>query len=129
MERGAMPEWVELIDLRPGAFDCQAYCLEPGEVISISLRSDEPVDAALVDWDTYLQWQDHGDGGMPASSRFANGTASIEWKGSSTIPPYAQILVVYNPGERNALVVIEGGSLTGCPEGSIGYGAGSAEPA
>src|SRR5437867_3121594 len=70
LQRTESVEWVEVLSLQPTAHECRAYCLEPGETLFITLAAARPVDAALIDWETYKCWRVDG-GGASIESRFA----------------------------------------------------------
>ena len=58
MERhdGGAIQWIETVELAPGARESWVCCLEPGEIVTVSLSASGPVDAALVDLDAYETW-------------------------------------------------------------------------
>ncbi len=113
MGRQAIPDWIELIDLQPNARECVTICLEPGEQVALSLRSDKPIDASLVDSDTYEQWREDGECGMPAASRFVNGSQVVTWQDAPSSPPWIEVLVLFNPGDRRAVVIVEATVIKG----------------
>ena len=105
-QRTESAEWVEVLSLQPTAHECRAYCLEPGETLFITLAAARPVDAALIDWETYKCWRVDG-GGASIESRFAKETYSITWQARSLKPPYILVLLVRNSCERPNCVRIE----------------------
>ena len=80
MERrdGDAIQWIETVELAPGARESWVCCLEPGEIVAVSLSASGPVDAALVDLDAYETWEPADE--MPSSPRFANDTRSVDWQ-------------------------------------------------
>jgi len=86
MERrdGDAIQWIETVELAPGARESWVCCLEPGEIVAVSLSASAPVDAALVDLDAYETWDATDE--MPSSPRFANDTRSVEWQAQPSSP-------------------------------------------
>jgi hypothetical protein len=100
-------EWIEVVCLKPSACECRACCLEPSEILLLTLAATDPFDAALVDWDAYQVWDANGGDGMPSGNHFANDTCSVTWKDQALRPPYIEVLVIMNPGERESCVTVE----------------------
>jgi hypothetical protein len=109
MERPIAPsvEWIEVVCLKPSACECRAYCLEPSEVLLLTLAATDPIDAALVDWNDYQLWHANGGEGMPSGNHFANDTRSVRWRDQAISPPYIAVLVIMNPGRRESCVTVE----------------------
>ncbi len=110
MERPIAPssvEWIEVVCLKPSACECRACCLEPSEVLLLTLTATSPIDAALVGWDDYQLWDANGGEGMPSGNHFANDTRSVTWKDQALRPPYIAVLVIMNPGRRESCVTVE----------------------
>jgi len=109
MERPRAPsvEWIEVVSLKPNACECRACCLEPSEILLLTLTATDPFDAALVDWEDYQLWHASGREGMPSGDHFANDTRSITWKDQAMSPPYIAVLVIMNPGRRKSCVTVE----------------------
>jgi hypothetical protein len=109
MERRVAPavEWIEIVCLQPTTRECRACCLEPNEVLLLTLAATVPIDAALVDWDAYQLWAANAGNGMPAGNHFANDTRAVTWKSQAVSPPYIEVLVILNPGEQESCVTIE----------------------
>src|SRR5713226_1915750 len=108
MERRVAPavEWIEIVSLPPATRECRACCLEPNEVLLLTLAATLPIDAALVDWDAYQLWAASGGDEMPPGNHFANDTRSVTWRGQAVSPPYIEVLVILNPGERESCVTV-----------------------
>ena len=104
MERhdGEAIQWIETVELAPGARESWVCCLEPGEIVAVSLSASGPVDAALVDLDAYETWEPADE--MPSSPRFANDTRSVDWQAQPSSPLYTVVLVVFNPGVQSVQV-------------------------
>jgi hypothetical protein len=99
--------WADTITVDPGGLESCELCLEPDEALIITLIADQPIDAALVDWDSYRQWTKTGRDGMPIGARFANDAHTATWKSWASKPPYLEVLVLRNPGDREAIVAVE----------------------
>ena len=97
MERrdGDAIQWIETVELAPGARESWVCCLEPGEIVAISLSASVPVDAALVDLDAYETWDATDE--MPSSPRFANDTCSVEWQAQPSSPLSTVVLASSTP--------------------------------
>ena len=104
MERrdGDAIQWIETVELAPGARESWVCCLEPGEIVAVSLSASGPVDAALVDLDAYETWDATDE--MPSSPRFANDTRSVEWQAQPSSPLCTVVLVIFNPGVHSVQV-------------------------
>ena len=104
MERrdGDAIQWIETVELAPGARESWVCCLEPGEIVAVSLSASAPVDAALVDLDGYETWDQADE--MPSSPRFANDTRSVEWQAQPSSPLCTVVLVIFNPGVHSVQV-------------------------
>jgi hypothetical protein len=100
-------EWIEVVCLKPSARECRACCLEPSEILLLTLAATDPFDAALVDWEDYQLWDASGGEGMPSGDHFANDTRSVVWNGQVVSPPYIAVLVIMNPGQRESRVTVE----------------------
>jgi hypothetical protein len=109
MERPIAPsvEWIEVVSLKPNTCECRACCLEPSDILLLTLAATDPFDAALVDWEDYQLWNTSGGEGMPSGDHFANDTRSVVWKGQALDPPYVAVLVIMNPGRRESCVTVE----------------------
>src|SRR5260370_38980478 len=110
MERPIAPssvEWIEVVCVKPSACECRACCVEPSEVLLLTLTATSPIDAALVGWDDYQLWDANGGEGMPSGNHFANDTRSVTWKDQALRPPYIQVLCIMNPGRRESCVTVE----------------------
>lgn len=130
MERQIAPavEWTEVIHLGPSGRESWACCLEPGEVISITLVAASPIDAVLLDWDAYEAWRAYGEDDMPASAHFANDTRSVSWEGQPAKAPYVMAVVVFNPGRHRNSVTLEARVRATKPDQSPSNRTGSEAP-
>jgi hypothetical protein len=108
-EISASTRWTDSIRLEPGGTECWELCLEPDERLIVTLAAPSPIDATLVHWDAYCQWQRSGGEGMPVGSRFANDSRSAAWQSWATAPPYIEVVVVRNCGDRETTVTVEAG--------------------
>ena len=94
--------WPEKLSLQPFETTPSAYCLEPGEAISVTLKATNPISAQVLDWRSYCRWQQ----GKVMKSHFRvartfKQTASVE------DPPYIVVLLISNPGPESAHVVVK----------------------
>ena len=108
-------QWMEHINVQSAAREERACCLEPNEILFVTLTANDPFDAALVDWDAYQTWAAHGADDMPPGGQFANDTRSIDWEGRTEDLPYIMVLVVFNPGKRANRIRLEVG-VSAIPE-------------
>jgi hypothetical protein len=106
MERhdGDLVQWIETFELAPGARETWTCCLEPGEVVAVNLSATGPVDAVLMDLDSYEVQEERDD--MPFSPRFAHDTRSVDWMVQPTSPVCTMVLVVFNPGVDSVQVEV-----------------------
>jgi len=79
--------WTDSIRLEPGGTECCELCLEPDELLVLTLAAARPIDATLVHWDAYCQWQESGGEGMPVGNRFVNDSLAATWQSWATTPP------------------------------------------
>ena len=101
--------WTDSIRLEPGGAGCWELCLEPDEILIVTLAAPRPIDATLVRWDAYCQWQEGGGEGMPVGNRFANDSRAATWQSWAAIPPYIEVVVIRNCNDCETTVTIEAG--------------------
>ena len=97
-------QWIETFELAPGARETWTCCLEPGEVVAVNLSATGPVDAVLMDLDSYEVQEERED--MPFSPRFANDTRSVDWKVQPTSLVCTMVLVILNPSVDSVQVEV-----------------------
>ncbi len=99
--------WTESSTVKAAMCECWTLCLEPGEVLTLSLTATRPIDAVLTDWEAYSDWERAGFEGMPSGHNFVNDCQRASWHEVVTEPPYMLTLVVANPAEEESRVSIE----------------------
>jgi hypothetical protein len=75
-----------------------------GEVVAVNLSATGPVDAVLMDLDSYEVQEERED--MPFSPRFANDTRSVDWKVQPTSLVCTMVLVILNPSVDSVQVEV-----------------------
>jgi hypothetical protein len=96
------PLWIDHLRLKPLDRVFSACCIEPGEVLSLTLKASRSVDIALVDWGTYARWEKSRGNLIPGKTDLTTRGRLIRWTAHTTAPPYIKMLMLLNGGECDA---------------------------
>jgi hypothetical protein len=82
-----------------------ACCLEPHELLSVTLQASRALDVALVGWEAYQRWEKSG-GNLKSAGGLASRGRRISWTVPAATPPYVMMLMLWNRGMRDVDVEI-----------------------